>query len=214
MCFSDIKVCINTLWDLVGGLTTNNVAAHKNSKKEEPLQHIIKKILRQGINSVLLTSEVLELCTIGLILALKGRRVQIWWVLMGWTHARPLCIALSFLVKDIERRNILFSEHVAAYLLTLPKHANAWGEMDDSNFHSLSCHFIMRKQIGSIQCTCYCRVCSSCSIRLQLKPIKSPLWLLISRDSICIRFRVCNSLVAAFKATYSRQETSCWLLPC
>lgn len=61
----------------MGGLTTNNVGAHKNSKKEEPLQHIIKKILRQGINSVLLTSEVLELCTIGLILALKGRRVQI-----------------------------------------------------------------------------------------------------------------------------------------
>lgn len=112
------------------------------------------------------------------------------------------------------RRNILFAKHVAAYSLTPPKHVNAWGEMDGSNFPSLSCHFIMGKQIGSIRGTCYCRVCSLCIIWLQLKPIKSPLWLLISQDSICVRFHVCISLEAAFKGTYSRQESSCWLLPC
>lgn len=103
MCFSHIKLCINMLWDqwdLVGGLTTNNVSTHKNSKKEEPLQHIIKKILRQGINSVLLTSEVLELCTIDLILALQGRRVQcVWSRFHGfwWAGLMPGLHVLHFL---------------------------------------------------------------------------------------------------------------------
>lgn len=109
-------------------------------------------------------------------------------VLMGWSqlHASPY-VLWSFLVKHIKAfsfqlsRSSLFAKHVVPHSLPLPKHVNAWGEMDDSNFHSLSHHFITRKQIEPIWCTYYNRMCSSCSIRMQLEPIKSPLWLLRSQ---------------------------------
>lgn len=153
---------------------------------------------------------------------LQSRRVQYEAGLMGFDGLDSYQALMHCLIVSCEMRysgfqlsrNILFARHVAAHSLRLPEHVNAWGEMDGSNFRSLSCHFIMGKQIGSIRGTCYCRECSLCIIWLQLKLIKSPLWLLISQDSICIRFHVCISLEAAFKATYSRQESSCWLLPC
>lgn len=153
---------------------------------------------------------------------LQSRRVQCEAGLMGFDGLDSCQAFMHCLIISCETRysvlqlgrNILFAKHVAAYSFRPPKHVNAWGEMDGSNFCSLSCHFIMGKQIGSIRGTCYCRVCSLCIIWLQLKLIKSPLWLLISQDSICVRFLVCISLEAAFKATYSRQESSWGLLPC
>lgn len=112
---------------------------------------------------------------------LQSRRVQCKAGLKGsdgldscqaFMHCLIISCEMCYSVFQL-RRNILFAKHVAAYSLTPPKHVNAWGEMDGSNFRSLSCHFIMGKQIGSIRGTCYCRVCSLCIIWLQLKPIKS-----------------------------------------
>lgn len=169
----------------------------------------MRRFSAKGINSVILTGNVGPLCCGS---AAKQR---------SWASIRQVDVphfdrldahrldhflwnaskSLSFFKHG---RNIVVANHVAAYSLTLPKCANACSEMDDSNFRSLTCHFITRKQIASIQCTCYCWACSSCSIQLQLNPIESPLWLLISRDSIYVRFRVYNSLVVVLKAMCSR----------
>lgn len=127
-----------------------------------------------------MTSELLDLCTVDLILTYEEEECESGLVGFGldscqaFMHCLIVSCEMCYSISQLGR-NILFAKHVAAYSLMLPKHVNAWGEMDGSNFRSLTCHFIMGEQIGSIRGTCYCRVCSLCIIWLQLKPIKSPL---------------------------------------